>query len=57
MARSCSRIEGVQQRDRFVVDLLRERGIPWVMVLSGGYSDESHRLIAATGIYLLGGPS
>jgi histone deacetylase 11 len=38
----------VLERDLFVVAELRERGIPVVMLLSGGYSRESYRLVAAT---------
>ena len=38
----------VLQRDRFVAELLRDAGIPWVMVLSGGYSPQSYQLVAAS---------
>jgi histone deacetylase 11 len=38
--------QDVLQRDLFVVRELRRRGIPTVMVLSGGYSDQSYQLIA-----------
>jgi histone deacetylase 11 len=38
--------EGVFQRDRFVFEELFKRGVPWVMVLGGGYTLESHRLVA-----------
>ncbi len=38
--------EGVLVRDRFVVEQLRERGIATAMLLSGGYSDASYRLVA-----------
>jgi hypothetical protein len=31
-------IGGVERRDRFVLDLLRKRGIPGVLTLGGGYS-------------------
>jgi histone deacetylase 11 len=39
---------GVLERDRFVLDQLTGRGLPAVMVLSGGYSRESYRLVAET---------
>jgi histone deacetylase 11 len=38
----------VLRRDRYVAELLREAGIPWVMVLSGGYSRQSYQLVAAS---------
>jgi histone deacetylase 11 len=38
--------EGVLERDVYVVEQLRQRGMPVVMLLSGGYSDASHRLVA-----------
>ncbi len=41
-------IAAVLERDCYVVDLLRGAQIPWVMVLSGGYSHQSHQLIAAS---------
>jgi histone deacetylase 11 len=37
---------GVLQRDAFVVNTLRERGIPTLMLPSGGYTSQSYRLIA-----------
>ena len=40
--------EAVLRRDRYVVENLENAGIPWVMVPSGGYTDESHRLLAGT---------
>jgi histone deacetylase 11 len=43
---------GVEERDRFVSDLLIERDIPTAIVTSGGYAAESHRLIADLAIYL-----
>ena len=43
----------VLERDLFVVAQLRSRGIPTVMLLSGGYSRESYRLVAATVVELL----
>ena len=42
---------GVLERDRYVLSSLDAAGIPWVMVPSGGYTDESHRLIAETVIW------
>lgn len=38
----------VLSRDLFVAEQLTTRGIPWVMLLSGGYSRESYRLVAAS---------
>lgn len=46
--------QDVLQRDLFVFAELRRRQIPTVMLLSGGYSPESHRLVAATVRNLLG---
>jgi histone deacetylase 11 len=37
---------GVLQRDRFVLDELVTRRIPTLVVLSGGYSRESYRMVA-----------
>ena len=45
--------QAVQERDRFVVDQLRSRNIPTVILTSGGYSSESYRLIADLALYLL----
>ncbi len=42
------RAEHILQRDLFVVDQLRQRGIPVAMLLSGGYSGESYRHVFAT---------
>lgn len=44
---------GVAERDRKVVGALAERGIPTVIVTSGGYSAASHRLIADLAIHLV----
>ena len=44
---------GVAARDRLIVDTLAERGLPTVIVTSGGYSDASHRLIADLAIHLV----
>ena len=38
--------EGVTLRDRMVVRALAERGIPTLVVTSGGYTELSHRLVA-----------
>ena len=40
--------EDVLERDLYVIDLLRRRGIPVAMLTSGGYTRDSYRLIAAT---------
>lgn len=45
--------EDVLTRDLFVMDELKERRIPAVMLLSGGYSRESYRLVAATVLELI----
>ncbi|MCE9548021.1 MAG: histone deacetylase [Planctomycetia bacterium] len=37
---------GVLERDLFVIDQLRQRGIPTFMLLSGGYSPVSYQLVA-----------
>lgn len=51
---------GVLARDLFVLDALSARGIPWLMVTSGGYTAASAGLIAQTTIAALrrgwGGP-
>jgi histone deacetylase 11 len=38
--------EGVRERDRFVLQTLRAAGIPVAVVLGGGYTPQSHQLIA-----------
>jgi histone deacetylase 11 len=38
--------DDVLERDMFVIEQLRGRGIPTLLVTSGGYSEMSHRLIA-----------
>ncbi len=43
----------ILQRDLFVVGELRQRGIPTVMVLSGGYTKQSYQLVADSVIALL----
>lgn len=45
---------GIRERDRFVVDQLRERNLPTVMLLSGGYTRVSYQLVADSVIELLG---
>jgi len=45
--------QGVLERDQFVFDTLTGAGIPWVMVLSGGYSAESYQLVAESVCYLI----
>jgi histone deacetylase 11 len=43
----------ILERDLYVVGQLRDRGLPTVMVLSGGYSKESYRLVADSVIGLI----
>jgi histone deacetylase 11 len=43
----------ILERDLYVTTQLRERGIPTVMVLSGGYSAQSYQLVADSVIRLL----
>lgn len=38
--------QGVVQRDKFVIEQLNNRGIPTVIMTSGGYTKSSHKLIA-----------
>jgi histone deacetylase 11 len=45
--------DGVLQRDQYVFDFFLKRNIPMLMVLAGGYSDDSHRLITNAISYLL----
>lgn len=45
--------DAVKERDRFVVDLLREKNIPTVIMTSGGYSNDSYKLIADLASYLI----
>lgn len=45
--------ETIRQRDLFVVGELRKRDIPTIMLLSGGYTKESYRLVADSVIGLL----
>ena len=37
---------GVVKRDKFVIEQLRKRNIPTVVMTSGDYTTESHKLIA-----------
>ena len=37
------------KRDLYVIETLRARSIPVVMLLSGGYTRESYRLVASSG--------
>jgi histone deacetylase 11 len=37
--------EGVAERDRYVIDQLDMRGLKWVMLPSGGYTQQSHELM------------
>jgi histone deacetylase 11 len=43
--------EAVLERDRFVIDNLQRARIPWVLLPSGGYTEESHRLLAETVVW------
>jgi histone deacetylase 11 len=45
--------DAVLARDLFVVNELRQRQIPTIMVLSGGYTRQSYRLVARSVIELL----
>jgi histone deacetylase 11 len=45
--------ESILRRDLFVVQQLRQRGIPTVMLLSGGYTQVSYKLVADSVIRLL----
>lgn len=45
--------EGIFERDKFVFDTLTAAGIPWAMVLGGGYSSASYRFIARSVRYIL----
>ncbi|HEX3135445.1 MAG TPA: hypothetical protein VHX44_17920, partial [Planctomycetota bacterium] len=37
--------DDVFERDRYVIDLMDERGLRWVMLPSGGYTSQSHELM------------
>ncbi len=45
--------DAILKRDLFVVKELRQRGIPTVMVLSGGYTKESFQLVANSVVELV----
>ncbi len=45
--------QGILTRDKFVFNTLTNTNIPWVMVLSGGYTRESHQFIAESIAYIL----
>jgi len=45
--------EGSLRRDLFVIEELRKRKLPTVMVLSGGYTRESYRLVARSIIEMM----
>lgn len=49
--------DGVLQRDLFVVGELQRRGIPTLMLPSGGYTPVSYRLLADSVIQILEGES
>jgi len=49
----CLSAEDVLDRDLFVIRQLRQRKIPFVMLLSGGYSRQSYQLVANTVARLL----
>ena len=44
----CLSEEDILERDLFVIRQFQQRGIPFVMLLSGGYSQRSYRLVANT---------
>ena len=46
-------VKGILERDQFVFDALIKENIPFVMLPSGGYSKQSHFLIANSIEYLL----
>jgi len=46
--------DDVLDRDLFVIHEFQKRQIPFVMLLSGGYSRESYQLVANTIAKLLG---
>jgi histone deacetylase 11 len=45
--------QGILERDRFVFQTLTDAGIPWVMVLSGGYTRKSYEFVASSVAYVL----
>ena len=40
--------EGILERDLFVINLLRQKNIPTIMLLSGGYTQQSYQLVVNT---------
>jgi histone deacetylase 11 len=47
------RPEDVRVRDQYVIGELERAQIPWVMLPSGGYTEQSHALLADTAIWAL----
>jgi histone deacetylase 11 len=47
--------DGIFERDRFVIDQFAGRGLPTVVLTSGGYSGESYQMVARTAAYVLDG--
>jgi histone deacetylase 11 len=45
--------DGIFKRDKFVFDFLSYHNIPWVMLLSGGYSELSYKIIARSLRYVI----
>ncbi len=45
--------EHVRERDRYVINQLDERGMPWVMLPSGGYTRQSHELMMSSYQYVI----
>ncbi len=45
--------EGIIQRDQIVFETAKELGVPVAMVLSGGYTKESSKIIAESILNLL----
>jgi histone deacetylase 11 len=45
--------DGIYERDRFVIDAVTRRGIPCVVLPSGGYTRQSYRLVARTAAWVL----
>ena len=46
--------DGIRARDRYVVDALKERKIPTVIVTSGGYTRGSYELVADLALHAIG---
>ncbi|HEX8915175.1 MAG TPA: histone deacetylase [Humisphaera sp.] len=53
LGRLCVSADGLFERDQFVIDELTDRGLPTVVLTSGGYSAESYRFVARTAAYVL----